>query len=101
MRGQIVGRAAASQKALAIAKDLNLVLSTVKYTIRQDELRNDSYTLPKKPRQKTYTLYQERLLVCYIRLYLKDTYAKVIIAYNLDCKTFTIKTILKKYSIAN
>jgi hypothetical protein len=57
MRGRIVGRAAAGQKALAIAKDLNLVLGTVKYTIRQDKLRNDSHTLPKKPRRKTYTPY--------------------------------------------
>jgi hypothetical protein len=33
MRGQIVKRATAGQKALAIAKDLNLVLDIVKYII--------------------------------------------------------------------
>jgi hypothetical protein len=49
MRGRIVKRAAAGQKAPAIAKDLNLVLGTIKYTIRQDELRNDGHTLLKKP----------------------------------------------------
>jgi hypothetical protein len=101
MRRRIAGRAAAGQKAPAIAKDLNLVLGTVKYTIRQDKLRNDSHTLPKKPRRKTYTPYQEHLLVRHVRLHPKDTYAKVIIAYNLDCKTSTIKIILKKYGIAN
>ena len=101
MRGRIVGRAAAGQKAPAIAKDLNLVLGTVKYTIRQDKLRNDGHTLPKKPRRKTYTPHQERLLVRHVRLHPKDTYAEVIIACNLDCKTSTIKTILKKYGIAN
>ena len=101
MRGRIAGRAAAGQKAPTITKDLNLVLGTVKYTIWQDKLHNNGHTLPKKPRQKTYTPHQERLLICHIWLHPKDTYAEVITAYNLDCKTSTIKTILKKYGIAN
>ena len=100
-RGRIAKKAATSQNAATIATDLKLAISTIKYTIQQDKLRNDSHTLPKKPRRKTYTPYQERLLVCHVRLHLKDTYAKVIIACNLNYKTFTIKTILKKYGIAN
>jgi len=101
MRGRIAGRAAAGQKAPTITKDLNLVLGTVKYTIWQDKLHNNGHTLPKKPRQKTYTPHQKRLLVRYVWLYSKDTYIEVIIAYNIDYKTSMIKTIFKKYSITN
>jgi hypothetical protein len=101
MRGQIAGRAATGQKAPMIVKDLNLVLGIVKYTIWQDKLRNDGYILPKKPRRKTYTPYQERLLIRHVQLHPKDIYTEVIIACNLDCKTSIIKTILKKYGIAN
>jgi hypothetical protein len=101
MHGRITGRAATGQKAPMIAKDLNLVLGIVEYTIRQNKLCNNGYTLPKKPRRKTYTPHQERLLVHHIQLHPKNTYTEVIIVYNLDYKTSTIKTILKKYSIAN
>ena len=66
MRGRIAGRAAAGQKAPTITKDINLVLDIVEYTIRQDKLRNDGHTLSKKPRQKTYTPHQKRLLVRYV-----------------------------------
>jgi hypothetical protein len=66
MRGRIAGRAAAGQKALMIVKDLNLVLGTVEYTIRQDKLYNDGHTLLKKPRRKTYTPHQEHLLIRYV-----------------------------------
>jgi hypothetical protein len=100
-RGRIAGKAGAGQNAAIIAAGLKLAIGMVEYTIRQDKLRIDGHTLPKKPRRKTYTPHQERLLVRHVRLHPKDTYAEVIRAYNLDCKTSTIKTILKKYGIAN
>jgi hypothetical protein len=75
--------------------------STVQYTLRQDELRNNGQSLPRKPRGKSYTDSEERLLLRHVRLNPKDTYKQVIAACNLSYKPTTVKKILKKHSICN
>jgi hypothetical protein len=46
LRGKIAGKASLSLTAYKIAKDVNLVASTVQYTLLQDELRNEGHSLP-------------------------------------------------------
>jgi len=74
MRGQVTGQAFKGAKNAQIAKDLNLSDSTVRYTLQQDELRADGESLPQKPRGKSYTDAEERLLIRHVRLNPKDTY---------------------------
>ena len=101
MRGQIKGQADCGASHSSIAKDLKVLKSTVQYTFRQDELRNNGQSLLRKLRGKSYTDSEERLLLRYVRLNLKDTYKQVIIACNLSCKPTTVKKILKKHGISN
>ena len=100
-RGLVVGEARAGAKQADIARDLFLLPTTVRYTIYQQYLCNNSTSLPRKPRKKSYTDSNERVLLRYVRLNLKDIYKQVIEAYSLDCKERTIKRILARYSIAN
>jgi hypothetical protein len=99
IRGQIKGQANRGATQASIAKDLNLVKSTVQYTLQQDELRNNGQSLLRKPRGKSYTDGEERLLLRHVRLNPKDTYKQVIIACNLSYKPTTVKKILKKHGI--
>jgi hypothetical protein len=101
MRGQVAGQAFKGAKPCQIAKDLNLVKSTVRYTLQQDPLRNEGASLPRTPRKKSYTDAQERLCVRHCRLNPKDTYQQVINACRLDCKRSIVKKILKRHGIAN
>jgi hypothetical protein len=101
IRGQIKGQANRGATQASIAKDLNLVKSIVQYTLQQDELRNNGQSLPRKPRGKSYTDSEERLLLRHIHLNPKDTYKQVITACNLSCKPTTVKKILKKHGISN
>ncbi len=73
MRGQVTGQAFKGAKNAQIAKDLNLSNSTAQYTLQQDELRANSEFLPRKPRCKSYTDAEERLLILHVRLNPKDT----------------------------
>ena len=101
LRGKIAGKASLGLTAYKIAKDLKLVTGTVRYTILQDELRDEGHSLPRKPRNLSYTEHDERVLLRHVRLNPKDTYKQVIIACGLNCKTSMVKKILKKYGIAN
>jgi len=101
MRGQIAGQAFKGAKPAAIAIDLNVPRKTVKYTLQQDELRDDGHSLPQTPRGKSYTNAQERLCVRHVRLHPKDTYQEVIDACGLTCKRSTVKKILKRHSVIN
>jgi len=78
MRGQVIGKASEGAKSAAIAKALKLDRSTVNYTLQQDELRDDGHSLPRKPRNKSYTDAEERRSLRDVRLNPKDTYAQVI-----------------------
>jgi len=101
MRGQVKGQATRGANQIDIAKDLKLTLSTVSYTLQQDELRNDGYSLPRKLRGKSYTNAEERLLLRHVRFNLKDTYKQVIATCGLSCKLTTVKKILKRHGICN
>jgi hypothetical protein len=74
IRGQVAGQAFKGAKPAEIARDLKLDRGTVYYTLQQDKLRNDGESLPRTPRNKSYTDVEERLYVHYCRLNLKDTY---------------------------
>jgi len=101
MRGQVVGQAFKGAKSTEIAEDLKIAESTVRYTLQQDELRDDGHSLPRTPRNKSYTDAEERLCVRHVRLNPKDTYQQVINACGLSYKRTTVKKILKKHGIAN
>jgi len=99
--GKVMGKASHGRNSYQIALDLGLDRSTVKYTIKQDPLRNEGSSIPRKPRNLSYTEHDERVLLRHVRLNLKDTYKQVITACGLKYKTSTVKKILKKYGIAN
>jgi hypothetical protein len=101
MRGQVAGKASECRGLRGIATDLKLDYSTVRYTLKQDELRHEGESLPRAHRKKSYTDADERNLLRHVRLNPKDTYKQVIIACGLDCKTTTVKKILKQHGIAN
>ena len=101
MRGQVAGKASEGRGLRGIATDLKLDYSTVRYTLKQDELRHEGESLPRAHRKKSYTDADERNLLRHVRLNPKDTYKQVIIACGLDCKTTTVKKILKQHGIAN
>ena len=101
MRGQVISQAFKGAKPTKIARDLKLDCSTVNYTLHQDKLRNDEYSLLQKPCCKLYTNAEERLCVYHVRFNLKDIYKQVIEACNLCYKRETVKKILKRHNIAN
>jgi transcriptional antiterminator len=74
IHGQVTGQAFKGAKNAQIAKDLNLSNNTIRYTLQQDELRANGESLPRKPRGKSYTDAEERLLIRHVRLNPKDTY---------------------------
>lgn len=62
-------------KSTAIAKALSLSRGVVDYTKLQDSQRIEGNSIPKAPRRKSYTEADERLLLRFVRLYPKATYA--------------------------
>ncbi|KAH9204021.1 hypothetical protein DL95DRAFT_349506, partial [Leptodontidium sp. 2 PMI_412] len=101
LRGQILGQARRYTNPYEIARDLKLDYGTVKYTIKQEPLRDDGKSLPRKPRGKSYTIAEERKLLRHVRLHPKDTYQEVITPCSLGCKETTVKKILKEHGITN
>ena len=75
MHGQVKGKASEGAKLTAITKALKLNRSTVNYTLKQDELRDNGHSLSQKPRNKSYTNAEERRLLRHVCLNPKDTYA--------------------------
>jgi hypothetical protein len=74
MRGKIASKASKGAKPAAIAIKLKIPCKTIKYTLEQDESRNDGYSLLRKARGKSYTDAQERRIICHVRIHPKDTY---------------------------
>jgi hypothetical protein len=101
MRSKVARKASEGRNHCQIARDLNLARETVRYTLYQDDIRNDGYSLLRKPCKKSYTDAEERLLIRHVRLNPKDTYNQVIKACGLRCKTTTVKKILKEHGITN
>ncbi|KAJ8064034.1 hypothetical protein OCU04_007875 [Sclerotinia nivalis] len=101
MRGKIIGKAEEGARPTKIGRELGIPQSTISYTIKQDSLRNEGASLPKKTRKKSYTERDERILIRYIRLYPKAIYKEVKKVCGLDCSITTIKRILKNHRILN
>lgn len=100
-RGKIIGRLEGGDKVGVVAKAYNLPHSTVVYTQRQDQLRDDGTSLLRKARKKSYSDGDERLLLRYIRLFPKSTYTETKKACGLNCSITTIKRVLKIHGISN
>ncbi|KAG4427824.1 hypothetical protein IFR05_016693, partial [Cadophora sp. M221] len=82
-RGLIVGESRGGAKSRGIAKALNVVRSTISYTLLQEDLRPEGTNLPKTPRKNTYTKSDERNLLRHVKKYPKDSYKEVIEACGL------------------
>ena len=87
--GKIVGKASEGANPYKIAKDLDLMCSTIQYILRQDKFRTNGESLPQKPQGKSYTDAEKRLTVQHVRLNPKDTYQQVIdscsLSYGCSC----------------
>jgi hypothetical protein len=101
IRGRVIGMSAEGASSSKIARHLDLAESTIKYTIKIDPLRIEGFSIPKAPRQKSYTDADERVLLRHVRLNPKDTYQQTIDACRLSCKRETVKKILKRHGITN
>jgi hypothetical protein len=55
IRGKIASKASKGTKFAAIAIKLKIPRKTIEYTLQQDELRDEGYSLLRKPRGKSYT----------------------------------------------
>jgi hypothetical protein len=100
-RGLVVGKKSKGATDTEIADDLDLDRSSVRYTIRQELERPNGQDLPRAARKKLYTEREERLLLCFVRLWPKATYKQAINGCGLICKTTIVKKILKKHGITN
>ncbi|PQE31830.1 hypothetical protein CJF32_00005133 [Rutstroemia sp. NJR-2017a WRK4] len=58
--GKIIGKAEEGASIAKIAKDLKCYESTIKYTIHQEQLRNDGASLERGSRRKSYSDQDER-----------------------------------------
>ncbi|KAF4632423.1 hypothetical protein G7Y89_g5688 [Cudoniella acicularis] len=75
--GIIIRKKSEGAHAAQIARDLNLDIGTVKYTIAKTSLRHENHSIKPAARGKSYTDIDERHLLRYVRLYPKNTYAQV------------------------
>jgi IS30 family transposase len=101
MRRKIASKASEGVKLAAIAIELKIPRKTIEYTLQQDELRDDGYSLPRKAHKKSYTDAQERRIIRHVWIYPKDTYQNVINACELGYKRSIVKKILKRHGILN
>jgi len=100
-RTLIAGKASEGADIAQISRDLFLLPASVRYTILQHDLRHEGHSLVRKPRKKSYTDADERVLLRHVRLHPKDTYKQVKEACGLDCSKRTIQRVLKASSITN
>jgi hypothetical protein len=100
-RGRILGAATLGRTPTQIADVENCPISTIKSTIELDLERNDGQSKPRSGRPKLYNDRDERCILQQVRLFPKCTYADVRKACAVTLCDSTLKTILKKYGIAN
>jgi hypothetical protein len=100
-RGVIARKASTGTKPSEITAELELEYSTVYRIIQLDLTRHKGTSLPRMPRQKSYTEANERILLRHVQLHLKDIYTEIKIAYRLACSRSTVRKILKEYRITN
>jgi argininosuccinate synthase len=69
-----------------IATTLNLDKKTVRHSIKLALLRNNGASLPRKSRNKSYTLSQVCHILRHVRVNPKDSYKTIISTLNLNCQ---------------
>ena len=74
-RGRIIGMHDGGVKKAVIQRFYNYLYSTVIDTIVKNELRNNGHSLPRSSALKYYSPTEERLILRYVRKFLKDIYA--------------------------
>jgi hypothetical protein len=99
--GKIASYKLGGTTPIQITLGLNLPRTIIQNTLYQDLLRDQSKTLPKAPRNKSYTDTDERFFFRHVRLYPKDIYVAVKHTCNFWYSTITIKRILKQHDITN
>ena len=100
-RGQIIGYRKSGAAPMEIALGLNERVTTVRYTLNNDEIRNEGESQARVARGKSYTVNDIRHILRFIRAEPKATYDEVKSAYGLTCSTTTIKRILSSNGITN
>jgi hypothetical protein len=100
-RGRILGAATLGRTPTRIADVENWPISTIKSTIELDLERNNGQSKPRSGRPKLYNDRDERRILRQVRLFPKCTHADVRKACAVTLCDSTLKTILKKYGIAN
>jgi hypothetical protein len=88
-------------KKAVISRHYNYQYSTVVDTIDKQAERNDGYSLPRIGWLKCYLDAEERLVLRYVRKFLKHTYVEVIKACKVIFKKDIVKRILKAHGIKN
>ena len=74
-RGKIIAAAGLGCSNTEIANDYSHPESTVQTTISLNQLCNQGTSLPRCSQPKKYIAHNEQVLLCYVCLNLKDTYA--------------------------
>jgi hypothetical protein len=93
-RGKIIGLIHSGQKSRDIQSLLNVSRRAVHSTLKLDSLGLEGDTQLRSGRPREYSEATEHKILQHIRLYPKDIYAQVILAYNLIIKRGTIRSIL-------
>ncbi|RFU28321.1 hypothetical protein B7463_g7998, partial [Scytalidium lignicola] len=77
IRGKIIGKAEEGKKIAHIAKELNVPDSTVRDTIKKEQLRTDGKSNPKPGRPDKYSERFKRRLIAFVRKEPKSSMAKI------------------------
>ena len=100
-RGRILGMYECGHNVPFIMARLKLSRYAVRYTIDQDELRNDAETLPRPGQKKSFSPLDERNILRCARTHPKFTYAKLKDFTGVECSHKTISRILASHGITN
>ena len=100
-RGRIIRMHNSGATKVTIQRFYSYPYSTISNTILTNELRYDSYSLPRSSAPKCYLDAKERLILRYVRTNPKDTYQEVIDRCKVGISRKTVRRILKAYGIQN
>lgn len=100
-RGIIVGRAAAGDTVHAISRDLNICVSTVKYTLAKAKERDQGNSVQRTGRPKSYTDRDERRILRIVQLEPKITYQNITRLTGIEISRGTLYNIISKHGIKN
>jgi transposase len=97
----IAGKASEGATPTKIATDLKFACESIRRTVALDLIRHEGESLPRKPRNKSYSDLEERHILRWVRLRLKSIYKEVIAGCGVKCSKTTVKRILKEHGITN